>query len=239
MRILGRGAVPSANPYYPVGSDCVLYHAYWDGSAVDHSIQGNNGTLYGTSFIPTGLSFDGTNDYELAPTNGWIGVIATDYWVKHGPGNILDDGGAPTTVWQWGQYSDGALVAEDTGGTGWFPYIRTPLGGYRYCRDVISNYANCGAWHHIAFSYDAGSDTFLMFVDEAPILSTGQGGTGNPFSAAALQGKLISFGAYRYADGGPYGLCKCIIGEIRFWTSAIDSTKASSIFNATKTRYSV
>ncbi len=50
--------------YYRVGSDCVLYHAYWDGTAKDHSIYGNDGTVYGAVYQGgEGLYFDGTDDY--------------------------------------------------------------------------------------------------------------------------------------------------------------------------------
>jgi len=52
--------------YYPVGSDCVLYHAYWDGTATDHSSFGNDGTVTGATFTTVGgipcLSFDGSDD---------------------------------------------------------------------------------------------------------------------------------------------------------------------------------
>ncbi len=47
---VGRPPVKSAG-YYPVGSDCVLYHAYWDGTADDHSPVGtNDGVVTGASF---------------------------------------------------------------------------------------------------------------------------------------------------------------------------------------------
>lgn len=43
-------------PYYPVGSDCHLYHAYWDGTAIDHSSYGNDGIVNGASW-PVGVNF--------------------------------------------------------------------------------------------------------------------------------------------------------------------------------------
>jgi hypothetical protein len=57
---------PAISPYFPVDSDCVLYNAYWDGTALDHSIYGNNGILVNSdppvaSFGADGLVISGSS----------------------------------------------------------------------------------------------------------------------------------------------------------------------------------
>jgi hypothetical protein len=50
---------PVPSPYLPVDTNCVLYHAYWDGTAVDHSNYGNNGALVSSPLYgPLGLTFN-------------------------------------------------------------------------------------------------------------------------------------------------------------------------------------
>jgi hypothetical protein len=56
--------------YYPAGSDCVLYHAYWDGSCKDHSLGGNDGTPHGSpSFGPTGIFLNAPAKYVEVADN--------------------------------------------------------------------------------------------------------------------------------------------------------------------------
>lgn len=75
-----------ASPYYPVGLDCVLYHAYWDQTAVDHSSYGNDGIVFQAAFGIYGLTFDGINDYVDIPINGSLNIGTLDFahffWVN-------------------------------------------------------------------------------------------------------------------------------------------------------------
>ena len=59
--------------YVKVGSDCVLYHAYWDGTAKDHSSYGNDGTVVGGTFVENAIELDVADDY----IDGHLGVDHT------------------------------------------------------------------------------------------------------------------------------------------------------------------
>lgn len=76
------GRPPAKAGYYPVDANCILYHAYWDGTALDHSQYGNHGTVYGAAFVENALRYDGTDDYVSIPSVN-LGTAHTYHvWIK-------------------------------------------------------------------------------------------------------------------------------------------------------------
>jgi len=80
---LGGGGEES--PYYPVGADCVLYHAYWDGTALDQSESENDGNVVGGTFgIKDGASallVDGINDLVQITQITHIAPFTITAWI--------------------------------------------------------------------------------------------------------------------------------------------------------------
>jgi hypothetical protein len=81
-----------------------LYHAYWDGTAADHSGNGNNGSVSGSaSFVPGGL------DFAAVPGTGLVSVTpAGSLYFGTGDfsllGYIKGSGGAGQRVIYFGTY---------------------------------------------------------------------------------------------------------------------------------------
>src|SRR4030065_334281 len=96
----------SRKKYYPVDSTCILYHAYWDGTAKDHSIYDNHGTLSGCTYVEKGLQFNGStdhvviaNDTELNPPAGNFD-LTIDAWVNVDAG--VSNWGFAVSKGSWG-----------------------------------------------------------------------------------------------------------------------------------------
>jgi len=72
--------------YYPVDLDCVLYHAYWDGTARDHSSYGNDGIITGCTFVPNGVTFPNVGDLIDLTVDSSLQIGTGDFscyaWVK-------------------------------------------------------------------------------------------------------------------------------------------------------------
>jgi len=55
--------------YYSVDETCVGYWAFWDGTAKDHSIYGNDATIDGPTFQAQGALFDNLDDKLIVPAH--------------------------------------------------------------------------------------------------------------------------------------------------------------------------
>ena len=208
-----------ADGYYPVGEDCVLYHAYWDGTAVDHSEYGRDGSVNGSTFVENGLSFDGNNDYVR--NNDPITVGTSDYgimvWIKldatAGAGRIFDIVG--TGLFDIFVYEDGTSFRH------WNIWP-----GSAWNRNGTHAGVE-GVWHHIT-SYIDRDVGLKMYADTVQILSFG----GN-WSAVNLPASAINVIGINGNDLTTYPL-KAIIGEILVFKGIPDY---ANHFNATKSRY--
>lgn len=75
------------NEYVDYGVNCIMYHAYFNGNALDRTSYGNNGTIVGTpAYVAGGLSFPGGADnYLSCGTNTSITGLTKfelEIWVK-------------------------------------------------------------------------------------------------------------------------------------------------------------
>ena len=119
--------VSSGPSYYPVGADCVLYHAYWDGTAVDHSGGGNDGVVTGAAFVENGLLFDHIDDRVVVTHSASLDVsnIIVCCWLN-----------AAT----WATY-DAVMIKSATWATGWGVYYYDSVTGDLVFYPV--SYGNC------------------------------------------------------------------------------------------------
>lgn len=212
--------------YYPVGSDCVLYHAYWDGTAVDHSSAGNDGTVVGAEFVTNALSLDGADDRV---------VVTVTNSLKVGTGDF--------TIVAW--YNEDAVTHDTQGAflslehsSNIVPAIYTGrlTGGtiVNYCYDdptwnsgygVTLAGGTAGNWHCWVYSADRDVGGQVSLDDSAIYTA------GNTLS--------YDFQAYnRCYMGYRWGYWyKGLLGEILMFNTAWTQTQVDSYFAATKARY--
>lgn len=206
------------DPYYPVGADCVLYHAYWDGTAIDHSPALNDGTLVGgaTSGV-SGVILDGsTGRVTLASDIG-------------GAGNYT------YTVIMW--FNRSSLKGGDS---------QVPLGhdsdSYSfYIRNAGYEEFN---WYGSSWSFACGDaadqwECSIITVEHATLQANLYFNSvitvDSPKAKAA--GTYGIFGVVgSYAAGASYTFMGTI-GEILIFNTVWNQAKVTDYFNATKARY--
>lgn len=218
-------AVEEESGYYEVGSDCVLYHAYWDGTATDHSTYGNDGTVIGATFVENGLSFDGSDDYVMCPNDMWEDRAYNDMtiiiWANNGvAGNrymlrkystaqeLAVAPYAGTLYWDFGDQSNGRLTkAMDVG---WY-----------------------GAWKMFSFTshYDGANNSQEIRVNDVSQSSDATAVSWTPTYEGLMTTIIGASGASTLPWLG-------IMGEVYIFESIL-TTEITNIFNATKARYGV
>jgi len=209
---LGGGGEES--PYYPVGADCVLYHAYWDGTAVDHSSYGNDGTVISGTFVENaiylngavtgGLSFSSINLGKLAASMFvWINVEYHSY-----VNNTVFGGGLNYCFPRYSTGSHSPLIYVMVSNTG---------------PGDMTTPAYDSAWKLMGISYDGSKADHYT---NGEFYSTKNG----TFAADLV---LTRIGVTEADSNRYYGL----IGEILLFNSVKSEADHLAFFNATKARY--
>jgi hypothetical protein len=215
--------------YYPVGADCQLYHAYWDGSAIDHSSHGNDGIVNGPLFAFNGLSFDGINDYV---------TVASPHNLENPTGDF--------SAFGWVKFATdasgyNALYATDIGAitsSMLFSCAVNPPTTYFYTiwpyplYEVIGNSVVTvkGQWVFVGYQVERGVGGYFA-KNGINIIGPVGGVVESPPGIQSLAGFYIG---YRFSDSA-YPL-KGIIGEFYYFHSIL-ADSGLSIFNFTKSRY--
>jgi len=218
-----RWKVTAGGVYYPVGSDCVLYHAYWDGTAVDHSSYGNDGTVYGASFGTYGLTFDGTDDIVVVANNSEMdvgtGSFSWLFWINYTAGQ-----GATR------------LVGCDYGSGLWFYAVRAD--GYNQIYDDAwgsyyltgTTIGAAGEWHLMGYGVDRIAQKYYRGIDGVWLESSLSNTTESSITAAD-----IGIGGIPMAPtNGPYN---GVLGETIWWNVFKSQTVFTDYYNFTKARY--
>ena len=209
--------------YYKVGSDCVLYHAYWDGTAKDHSKYGNDGTVAGATFVENGLHFDGTDDgvtiadsTDLKPTE----AVSVFIWVN--------------SLWEASHSIIHVGDGSGTGGWGIFPWTGDDGGNANlagYVQHYVTYAAQTGLttptslWGLLALTYDKINVSISVNAG-------GQNQTACNLSMTYAAGHKLEignlFGWYPY-----HGL----IGEVLVFNTFKTTANITDYFNFTSARY--
>lgn len=209
------------SPYYPVGADCLLYHAYWDGTAVDHSSYGNDGTVVGgATFVDNGLSFDGVdgqvsiaNYAALSPRTGdWT----AHFWIN----NTSWPAGSCILYGYTSNPSHGYLYR----GVGYLSSLF--VGSTVNIYNVNGGYPAAGVWllSTYVMDRDVGAHIYLNGVWDRT--------EGN------LEGYDILFTQLSFGVGIYFAYFWAgIIGEALIFNDAQNVTQIANYYNATKSRY--
>jgi hypothetical protein len=191
----------------------------------DDSGNGNNGTVYGATWITPGkinaaLSFDGNNDYvevqnspSLNPTN----EISVEAWYKtvsfSGNGNnaIVDKGYSSHTS-PYYQYHLGVTGDQYPNHTAGFCF-NVAVGGVVYSAKTEANFWTPDNWYHIIGTYD-GSNVNL-YVNDILVDSTPASGIMTDY------GKNVRIGGFNNLARVGIDYLPGTIDEVRIYNHAI------------------
>jgi hypothetical protein len=206
------GIIESESPYYPVGPECLIYLDFGDGleSALDHSIYGNDATLFGPAFGPLGLTFDDIDDYLTHP--------------------LVDIGTGAATVVLWIYFNSDATRRYPTynlATNGYFFNIVWPgdwyfgwSGGFlRFVKTITPD-----NWYCLILTRSADSNAMLSV---------------NLVDAAGSPTQTLSRYLSRMGAGHPTYPLNGIIGQFLALTTEWHLPKRTDYFNFTKGRYSL
>jgi len=214
----------SAGIYYPVGADCVLYHAYWDGTAIDHSSYGNDGTVFGAIFGALGLTFDGNDDYISIPADSSLnweagGDYSRFYWVNFHVNTV--------------QRIDSLL---DSDGHGLYGTVESAVqiqtafynGAYPYTQ-VYNGFNPLGGWQLIGFEVDSDVGAAISING---VLVTGWAGVISAEGSIAFRMRIGEGGS-----GWETVRIHADIGDAHWFKSILTNAQRMTLYNATKARY--
>ena len=215
------GGEGEESPYYPVGADCVLYHSYWDGTAVDHSIYGNDGEVNGAEFVENGLYFDGVDDVvTFTPINlgkvaasmfAWVNMVASSYKL------YIVIGGAyinPANFFSFPLYKTQSIGLAN-------PYVSIlamASGPGEFQVPVFH-----GAWALMGLTYD-GSKVDVYKNGEFAATKNGT------FTSDLVLSQVGNMDTLTYD-------CNGLIGSVLIFNSIKSATDHLNYYNATKARY--
>ncbi len=199
---------------------------HFDGDAKDSSGNGNDGTIYGATFVDGkfggALSFNGVSDYversfdpSFTPgTKSWT----VEAWIK-APGGSAGD------IVSW--YRCGANPSCNTPDNAiyelWIAKNKAgwKVGGDNGNRDTIISLSDVAddRWHFIVGTFDPSQHFMKLYVDGQlmnstyiPLYSINDGGVRIPFEIGRF---------FRTGWGNPDGYFKGIIDEVRVYNHAL------------------
>jgi hypothetical protein len=224
------------DPSYGEDSDCILYHAYWDGTANDYSSYGNDGTKVGTnsSFGTYGLSITGTNLFPGGPEEG----VHVPYSSSLGFTDTFSYEGwiffPPSSGGTWLSQGDLLVLNKLAIGTGFYFGFTTSDLAVNYVLPTGTFSGN--TWYHIVFVYDSVSHTGKVYINTVD-QSFDEGYPFTPPTLALVNNSSMNINIGSGKVGDNYSFDLETIGEIRIWKKVLSQSDVTSIFNATKGRY--
>jgi hypothetical protein len=208
-----------------------LYQAYWDGTAIDHSLQGNDGVVNGAVFVENGLSFNGTSDYSTTPYDASLGILdnfTTFCWVK-----IAADETVGAIIAQFKNEVANRKWLISFGTDSWpnkFVFNTEGVSGLYRQAFTTTNKA-VDTWWMVGATFEAGA--MKIFIDGV----SDNTGT-QPDSTLANLANPIDAGVIRNSSNSPEVIfCKMILGEHLIFNTIKDDTYISNYFDSTRSRY--
>ena len=232
-------APASESEYYEVGADCVLYHAYWDGTATDHSPAGNDGVVTGATFVANGVYFDQADDDIITTIQAGTTNIGTNDYAMFAWINIDDTTG-----------DNGVFVGfadSDSSDFGFFYYNKAQGkmrgASYEAGAAILSTgweaaaAVSRGTW--LFLGYECNRDAGAYLSKNGDVVT---GPLGTTDTDVMDDFKYISTGCRIYGNGVHDLLFKGTIGEAYFFIGTYGTYSGGTrvdLFNATKARYGV
>jgi len=240
IAVLATSAVGFGGPT----SGLVAYYPF-NGNANDESGNGNNGTVYGAALTVDRLgnpssaySFDGVNDYIVAPDSDSLDLTTT--------GSVAPTG----TLAAWVNVPTGAkddltaavakMIHSSGGGVSYSLLNRLsgydPGGVYGVYQAVLADAhdgssstsasyyhdISDGTWHHLAFTWNGPEGR--LYVDGQDATESSSSGTGAMVSSFDLY-----IGRYYYVPDGRWYSWDGSIDEVRIYNRALSADEIREI----------
>ncbi len=222
-----------------VSWDGLVAEWHFDGDAKDSSGNGNDGTIYGATFVDgksgKGLSFNGVSDYversfdpSFTPgTKSWT----VEAWIK-APSRSDGDG----EIISW--YRCGANPSCNTPDNAMYELWidENNKAGWQVIDDngnkdriiSLSDVAD-DRWHFIVGTFDPSQHFMKLYVDgqlinstSVPLYSINDGGVHIPFEIGRV---------FRTGWGNPDGYFKGIIDEVRIYNHALSAEEIKALYD--------
>ncbi len=230
---------------YPIDANCLLYHTYWNGDAIDQSIYGNNGTLF-TSDVLHPITFDSEGAYF---DQSYANYIRVNHSVSLLPANDW-------SVCGWMRmmtYPTNSLyILQKSGVRGPYQFqtyshsdFTIPPGGLRLTNVTgatlqikTNNVLTPGRWQFFCFTatYNVGPNTtsgIWYYADKDTGLVTDPvEDVAGKFGASVTP---LYIGSNKGASAHFWGK----ISEIQIWGKTLSPAEVTTYFTATKASYGV
>jgi hypothetical protein len=226
--------------YLPVGPECALYHAYWDQTAIDHSIHGNHGTLVDNAhFDPEGVVLDATDDAVSVPNSPSLYPGVEDYSIEAWLRPLRKASGGMAWLFYGENFTDFVYfnAAIDNADPqykfvdpGDFSTMLLQQGDpevtdYYVPNGLVGKSWEYPFWRHIIYAIDRDVGG-IVYVDGAIPAGVSIGG--------ALYAPAITW------ENDPFLLGDAFLGrlgEFRIWKKFLTEADALWLYNATCSRY--
>jgi len=210
------------------GSGLAVYFTFDEGQgmvAVDHSGNGNDGTIFGgAAFVPgragSALSFDGVDDYIEVPDSTSLHItnaVTLDFWMNAQtyPPNAV------------------RIIQKDffaPGGPAWSqllfygdPNVGTGILTFRPVSDITSVQSpplSLNRWYNVAATYDSATSLSCLYLDGALVASSTSSSGPIPIGSAPLR-----IGAAGWVTTHFNG----ILDEVQIYDRALSPDEISSL----------
>ncbi len=195
------------------GSGLIAYYSFDDGTAVDSSGGGVNGTIFGATATPGkingALLFDGVDDYVSTPSSPLPNQFTFSVWARK-------DGAGPNDPQNIiiSQYNN-VIASCSTSGKVDFEVNINAVGGLHIYGGACPA---TGTWAHYAGTYDGTTAKLYLngtFVGSLPV-------------TGAIWSNYLSFVIGRYSGGG-YNF-KGAIDDVRVYNRALDASEIAQLY---------
>jgi hypothetical protein len=212
---------------------------YTSGLWLDETINGNNGTINGATWLPTDggiFDFDGLNDTISVPHNINLSLSTTiqktlQIWVKFDSAST----GSNRKI-LFSKLSSGFAFDGYFGGIDSSRRTVVATNGTGVARTTTSTLTvNLNTWYLFTFisRITSISNTTKIYINETEYGSSAHGTDGyseaNPLTFGYMPAPLTGLGLIEYLDGK--------IGAVYFYTKGLTLSDISTNYNATKTKY--
>jgi len=204
------------------------YH--FDGNATDSSGNGNNGVIYGATFVPgvsgQALSFDGVDDkVTINKLSTVTDTFTMELWVNSSSTHQIDpesnsgtDGisGQKYAIWpthgsnSFGSGHSGAGISIGTNGVSVYEHAAY------YMPAILVWQSELSGWNHIV----------VVYTNKQPSLYVN-----GIFVKNGLTSSMIVHPSIEQIGGGPYGYFKGGIDEVRIYNRALSADEIKAQYD--------
>jgi hypothetical protein len=215
-------------PVQPASANLIGHWKLDDGfgtTAVDSSVNSNNGTLVGDTQWVAGhdggaLRFDGTDDYVELPIGSLIGSLSNctfAIWAS-----FPNAGGAWQRIFDFGTGETAYMFLSPRIGTaGEMRFAITVEGGGAPEQMATAPSTLPSGWHHVAVTIDADKDTITLYLDGSVVAQNAQV-TLSPSDLGVTTNNWLGRSQY-IADAGYTGL----LDEFRIYRRALSEAEVA------------